>query len=101
VAEFVLERLCVVATIKVAVVLTPVTPATGESVEYLTRIGLTAEYGLTALIVERFAVASNLRNTSLAKVLLCKDVDSDLAPVPRNLDVARLKYERAIGVADL
>jgi hypothetical protein len=42
-----------------------------------------------------------LRHAGFAEVLLRQDVDRDLAPLARHVDVARLEYERAVGVPDL
>src|SRR5690606_8531415 len=42
-----------------------------------------------------------LRDARLAEVLLRKDVDRDLAPPGRHVDVACLEHQRAVGVPDL
>ena len=108
VAQFVFESLGVVAAVEVAVVFTPRTPTAGETVEHLARVALAAEHGLARFIeqglacpVHLGACLVHLGHSRLAEVLLRHDVDGDLAPVGRRVDVARFEYERTVGVADL
>ena len=79
--------------IKVSMVLTPLPPAAGETMEDLPSIAFTTKNGVTILVGYGHALSINLRDTGFTEVLLGEDIDRDLTPVTWDLDVTRLKDE--------
>jgi hypothetical protein len=83
-----------------------VAPAAGQTLEDLPRVAFAAEHGLAVLVEHRLAAivrafGMELGHARLAEVLLRQDVDRDLAPLARCVEVACLEDERTVGVPDL
>jgi hypothetical protein len=99
VGDLIVERLSIFRCVKVAVLLSPPTPASGKTVDHLADGALGSHQLLAVLIRERLAFSVDLRYTRLSKVLLRKDVGCDLRPLLRHLYVVHLKNDRAVRVS--
>ncbi len=106
VREFVIERLCVLVAVEVAVALSPVLPAPREAVDDLPR----GFFGPRADLIggrgieprrRQPVLAAVLGDARLAKVLGDHDVGRELRPGLGHLRIGHLEDDRAVGVADL
>src|SRR5581483_1920439 len=100
-AHLVVIRLGILIGLEVAVLLAPMRPAAGEPMEHLTGVTLAAGDGLALRVDLRLAVGAELRNAGLAEIFLREDVDRELSPPLRDVDVVELEDSRAVGVFDL
>ena len=78
VVELVLEGVGVFGGGEVALLLAPVAPGAGETVEHLLGRALRADHRLAALVEDLVAVIVELGDTGLAEVLRDHDVGGDL-----------------------
>ena len=93
--QFVVERLGIFFGVEVAVLFAPMPPASCESVEHLSRIGLTGFGGCDEFLVRRTivdAVYFSGGDTGFAEILLRKDVGGNLAPLTGNHDIFHEEY---------
>ncbi len=101
VAHFVVKRRAVLDGLEVAVGFAPMRPAAGEALEYLSGVALSSQNRFPVGSQERIARLVPLRNARFAKILLSQDIDSELRPGFRDVDLVQLEDGRSIRVAYL
>src|SRR5579872_4435988 len=106
----------IVFRVEIAVLVGPIRPGAGETVEDLPRIVLMRELAFTRQLGQRHVVryrapqplwdavlgnrAQTRRDPRLAEILLREDVNGDLTPVARDHAVLRFKNKRAVRIRD-
>ncbi len=101
VAHLVVEGGRIFRRLEVAVVLAPESPATGQPVEHLAGVALPAEHGLACGVHHRRAVLMDLRDSGLPEIFLRQNIDRQLRPMLRDVDMVQFKHGRSVGIADL
>ncbi len=101
VTELVVERGAVFDGLEIAVGLAPMGPAAGQPSEHLAGVTLPAQHRFAVRSRDRIAGLVPLRHPGLAEILLSQNVDGQLRPGFRNVDLVQLEYGRSIGIANL
>ncbi len=101
VAELIVKRGGVFRRLEVVVRFSPMGPAAGQPFEYLAGVALSPQNLFAVRPDDRIAGFVPLRHPGFPEILLRQDVDGELRPGFRNVDLVQLEHGRSIGIADL
>src|SRR2546421_540153 len=97
--DFVIESLGVLFCVEVPMLLAPITPTTGQSVNHLLGAALRASDHVPLAIADGLTALIRLRHAGLTEVFAHHDVSSKLRPIFGDFGVWHLEHYRTIGVS--
>src|SRR5581483_878113 len=100
VADFVMKGGGVFGRLEVTVVPAPMRPAPGQSFEDLARIALSTENRFSLRSGQDLPVRPDLGHAGFTEIFLRQNIDGQLRPPFRNLDVVQLEDRGPVRVAD-
>jgi hypothetical protein len=101
VTELIMEGIGIFRSFKIAEVLPPGSPTTGESLKQLSGVTLSPRLRLTVWSNNRISLLIPLRHFGFPEIFLGENIDCELGPGLGNVDVYQLKHGRSVGITNL
>src|SRR4026208_181217 len=100
VTELIVERVGIFRGLKIAEVLPPESPTTGEPFKHLSRVTLSSQLRIAIRPDDRIPLLISPRHSGFPKIFLGENIDRQLGPGLWNVDVFQLKHGRSVWITN-
>jgi hypothetical protein len=101
VAQLVMEYGGIFGRFEVSVGFSPESPASGQTLKYLTRVSLSAQNRFPVRSLKRLALGIDLGHSRLSEIFLRQNIDRKLGPGFGDPDILKFEDGRPVGISNL